>query len=61
MAFASYLNEVLPVMAQQDERLKMKMQAANDDGEVQALLQVMMVRTRQGCATGSCDWSTLCN
>jgi hypothetical protein len=47
MAFAKYLDEVLPVMSLQDERLKEKMVEAPDDETVQKLVGVMMNRTQE--------------
>ena len=47
MAFAKYLDEVLPVMTLQDERLKEKMAEAPDEASAQALLGVMFNRTKE--------------
>lgn len=47
MAFAKYLDEVLPVMTLQDDRLKAKMAEAPDDETTQKLLQVMISRTKE--------------
>ena len=48
MAFAKYLDEVLPVMTLQDERLEQQMAAAPDDETAQKLLGVMFHRTKVG-------------
>mmetsp|Transcript_36655 Transcript_36655/g.90515 ORF Transcript_36655/g.90515 Transcript_36655/m.90515 type:complete len:104 (-) Transcript_36655:7-318(-) len=47
MEFAKYLNEVLPVMAQQDERLMLKMEEATDDETVKQIIMLMMNRTKE--------------
>lgn len=47
MAFAKYLDEVLPVMTLQDERLKAKMGEAPDDETAEKLLGVMFHRTKE--------------
>jgi hypothetical protein len=46
MAFAKYLDEVLPVMSLQDERLREKMAVA-DTEQAQKLVVVMMNRTKE--------------
>ena len=46
LAFAKYLDEVLPVMSLQDERLKEKMAVA-DTEQAQKLVVVMMNRTKE--------------
>ncbi len=46
LAFAKYLDEVLPVMSLQDERLKEKMVTADVD-QAQKLVVVMMNRTKE--------------
>ena len=45
--FAKYLDEVLPVMTMQDERLQEKMKEAPDEDAAQRLLGVMMNRTME--------------
>jgi hypothetical protein len=47
MEFAKYLDEVLPVMSLQDDRLKEKMEQAPDDATAQRLVGVMMNRTKE--------------
>jgi hypothetical protein len=46
LAFAKYLDEVLPVMSLQDERLREKMAVA-DTEQAQKLVVVMMNRTKE--------------
>ena len=47
MAFAKYLDEVLPIMDMQDDRLRQKMEEAPDDDTQQRLVMVMMSRTKE--------------
>lgn len=47
MEFAKYLDEVLPVMSLQDDRLKEKMEQAPDEATAQRLVGVMMNRTKE--------------
>ena len=47
MAFAKYLDEVLPIMDMQDDRLRQKLNDAPDDDTQQRLIVVMMNRTKE--------------
>ena len=47
LLFAQYLDEVLPVMSLQDERLRKKMEEAPDTETAQRLVVVMMNRTKE--------------
>ena len=47
MAFAKYLDEVLPIMDMQDDRLRQKMEEAPDEDTQQRLVMVMMSRTKE--------------
>ena len=47
MAFAKYLDEVLPIMDMQDDRLRQKLEEAPDDDTQQRLIMVMMSRTKE--------------